>query len=234
MPRTFMQLTPEKTALFLFGVFFITVLLVIAIAIPHPTESQWRVFNVVLALVASAIAAVLPGALHLEFTPWLKAGGALGVFALVFLVKPTGLVAEDPFKIDDPPAIELAKPVVDRYLSLIDSNKYDEAYSLSSDSFKSNYDRADWIRLGNSLRQPLGSVLERKEVGQRAQPVPFGVRGTLRVYSFQTRFQGAPQLVSENVFVFAKDKKSGWLPAGYEFNLDQSAVGLNPSTGSQK
>ena len=84
MPRTFMQISAEKTALFLFGIFFITVLLIVAIAIPNPTDANWRIFNLVLALVAAATGAVLPGARHLQFSPWLKADNALDAYLLSY------------------------------------------------------------------------------------------------------------------------------------------------------
>ena len=82
MPRTFMQISTEKTALFLFSIFFITVLLIVAIVIPNPTDANWRVFNLV--LVAAAIGVVLPEACHLQFTPWLKANNAFDLYLLSY------------------------------------------------------------------------------------------------------------------------------------------------------
>jgi hypothetical protein len=229
VPRTFFQLSPDKTALFLFGVFFITVLLIVAIAVPNPTEAQWRVFNVVLGLVAAAIGATLPGVLHLQFTPWLKAGGALAVFALVFLVKPAGLVADDPFEpLPPPPSIDTARPVVDRWLALLDEGKFEDAYRSTYPGFRMRYQEGDFIRLARDVRLPLGRAMERNEVGQNSTDAPIGDRGHYRVYMFLTRFQGASEPIEEYVYLFAKDSASGWLTAGYSFNVQKAASSRIP------
>jgi hypothetical protein len=199
-------------------------MLVIALAVPNPTEAQWRVFNVVLALVAAAIAAILPGVLHLHFTPWLRAGGALAVFALVFLVKPAGLVAANPFKpLQPPPALELARPVVDAWLALIDAERYDDAYDQSHISFRRQYSEEDFVQLARNVRQPMGTVHSRVPTGQSAVEVPLGDRGHARAYLFMTRFERSDQPVAEQVFVFAHEGAGSWEPAGYFLNVQPAS-----------
>jgi hypothetical protein len=78
----------ERITLFIFGVFFLACLLVLAIKFPSPTEFQYRVFCVVLSLSGGGIGAVLPGLLHLESRTnnlLVRASGALAVFALIYL-----------------------------------------------------------------------------------------------------------------------------------------------------
>lgn len=53
----------ERKVAFAFGVFFVIVMLVIAVWIPRPTETQWFVFRVVLALAAGGIGALCPASL---------------------------------------------------------------------------------------------------------------------------------------------------------------------------
>ncbi|MDP9052148.1 MAG: hypothetical protein M3O31_15720 [Acidobacteriota bacterium] len=88
----------EKIAAFSFGVTFIVVLLALAVAIPHPTASQFFVFRVVLALAASGFAGALTGFIHIELgdvsTPWLQAGGGLAVFAIVYLINPAKYIIQ--------------------------------------------------------------------------------------------------------------------------------------------
>ncbi|MFZ6760723.1 hypothetical protein ACO0K9_26245 [Undibacterium sp. Ji50W] len=81
----------EKIAGFIFGVVFVITLLVLNVFIPNPTPTQYDTFKVVLALAAAGVGGILAGFLHVEggidkFK--LRAGGALAVFATVFLVTP--------------------------------------------------------------------------------------------------------------------------------------------------
>src|ERR1700746_351160 len=85
----------QKTAAFILGGVFVIVLLIVALAVPTPTEFQLFVFRVILALAAGGVAALIPGFFHIESKTALysvRAGGALGVFLLVYLVNPPALL----------------------------------------------------------------------------------------------------------------------------------------------
>jgi hypothetical protein len=93
------QTTPpnwEKIAAFVFGVVFLLIMLVIAIAIPNPTKTQWFVFRVALAAAASGIGAVIPGLIDLQIPGYIRAGGAIALFVLVYKSNPAVLVATPP------------------------------------------------------------------------------------------------------------------------------------------
>lgn len=92
----YMTKVHQRIAAFAFGVLFVIVLLVLAIAFPRPTPFQYQVFMVVLALAAAGVAAMLPGFIEVNIPNWLKAGGALAVFALVMYKNPAGLVSVPP------------------------------------------------------------------------------------------------------------------------------------------
>jgi hypothetical protein len=205
-------------------------MIILALAVPTPTEAQWRVFNVVLSLVAAAIAAVLPGVLQLRFTPWLRAGGALAVFALVYLVKPTTLVSKDPFKpLAPPPAIELAKATVDDWLRLMDSGEYVEAYGRTHHAWQKRYAKGDFVRLSTAYRSPLGKVVSRSDFGQRTGESPFGDRGHSRAYSFLTQFENVAVPIAETVYVFAEEGGDTWAGAGYEFDIQKAMTSMKSS-----
>jgi hypothetical protein len=88
----------EKVAAFTFGVIFVVTLLVFAITVPNPTESQFFIFRIVLALAAAGVAAIIPGFLNIESKTALyaiRAGGALGVFLLVYLVNPPAVLRNE-------------------------------------------------------------------------------------------------------------------------------------------
>jgi hypothetical protein len=81
---------------FLFGVIFVVTMLVLAIEVPNPTPFQYTVFRVVLALAAAGVAAMIPGFLELTVPDWIRAGGALAVFVVVFFYNPANLLAPSP------------------------------------------------------------------------------------------------------------------------------------------
>jgi hypothetical protein len=81
---------------FLFGVVFVIVLLTLAIRFPNPTAFQYTVFRTVLSLAAAGVAAMIPGFISLSISKWLRAGGALAVFALVYFYNPAVLVRSVP------------------------------------------------------------------------------------------------------------------------------------------
>lgn len=88
--------THERIAVFFFGVVFLTVMLVLAVFFPTPSAFQYLVFKVTLGLAAAGIAALIPGFLEVNIPTWLKAGGALAVFALVMYKSPADLVSTPP------------------------------------------------------------------------------------------------------------------------------------------
>ena len=90
----------EKIAVFIFGVTFVVVMLIIAVSIKAPTDFQVFVFRVVLALAASGIGAIVPGFLHVEWKPktklCIRAGGAIALFLIVYLINPPALLSDTP------------------------------------------------------------------------------------------------------------------------------------------
>jgi hypothetical protein len=76
------------------GAIFLILIVAIALFVPNPSPFQYNVFRIVLALAAGAFAALIPGFLEIEIPNWLKAGGALGVFVIVFFWNPAQLVTE--------------------------------------------------------------------------------------------------------------------------------------------
>ena len=89
------SMTTEKWVATGLGTFFVVGLLLIAIYIPHPTPSQDKVFNAVLAVALGAVAATVPGILELKGV-WnsfqVRATGALAVFFIVYAFNPASRV----------------------------------------------------------------------------------------------------------------------------------------------
>jgi hypothetical protein len=111
-----MTKTNEKYTAFGFGVVFVVVMLSIALLKPVTTPFQYWVFRVVLSLAAAGVAAMVPGFLIIDLNKWIRAGGALAVFAVLYFYNPASLVAPVP------PPLEAAVTV--------DAGTYDAAELL--------------------------------------------------------------------------------------------------------
>jgi hypothetical protein len=92
--------TQQRSA-FLFGIAFVVVLLTLAIRFPNPTAFQYTIFRSVLALAAAGVAAMIPGFITLSISKWLRAGGALAVFAIVYFYNPAVLVSSAPSQVNN-------------------------------------------------------------------------------------------------------------------------------------
>ncbi len=79
---------------FLFGVIFVSAILVIALFVPFPSDFQYQVFRIVLALAAGGVGAVIPGILNVNIPKLVTAGGALAVFVVVYFYSPAQLAVK--------------------------------------------------------------------------------------------------------------------------------------------
>lgn len=89
-----MKKATEKLLAYLFGVTFVVVILAIAIFIPKPEPFQYEVFKIVLALATAGVAAFIPGFISVEVGKWVRAGGAIAVFVIVFFFSPARLAVD--------------------------------------------------------------------------------------------------------------------------------------------
>ncbi|WP_140678563.1 hypothetical protein [Pseudomonas mandelii] len=80
---------------FTFGVVFIVTVLCLAIWMPNPSGFQYLIFRLVAALAAGGVVAVLPGFIEVKFGQWLRAGGTLAVFAIVYFMNPASQFANN-------------------------------------------------------------------------------------------------------------------------------------------
>ena len=78
------------------GVLFSLVILILAVVIPDPTQTQFFIFRGVFSIALAAIAAIIPGLLNIEsrFQQFsIRATGAIAVFVLVWLINPPVLIS---------------------------------------------------------------------------------------------------------------------------------------------
>lgn len=82
--RDIMSKKLQTLLTFGFGVFFVIVLIVIAFMKPDPSTFQHTIFRTVLAIAGAATVAVFPGFIEVKLGNWLRAGGALAVFVVLY------------------------------------------------------------------------------------------------------------------------------------------------------
>jgi hypothetical protein len=81
-------MTANMITAFAFGVVFVATILIMAIWIKSPTPFQYTVFRIILAVAAAGVAAVIPGILSVTVSNYVQAGGALGVFVVIYFFAP--------------------------------------------------------------------------------------------------------------------------------------------------
>lgn len=103
-----MSKTLQTILSFSFGVIFVIALLVIAFIIPTPTDFQYTVFRIVLSLAAGGVVATFPGFIEVTLGKWLRSGGALAVFVLVYFYSPAPLEVQKSSELTS--TVELSTP----------------------------------------------------------------------------------------------------------------------------
>ncbi len=99
MPRG--RVSGEKIVVFICGVVLLVTILVIVLFVPNPSSAQLWVFRAIVAVAAAGFAAFLPGALNVQVSNYVKAGGAVAVFVIVYLFNPPELVSQKKVKVHE-------------------------------------------------------------------------------------------------------------------------------------
>lgn len=84
----------ERFILIAFGIVFVSALMVVSIKYPRPTDFQYKIFSNVLALAAAGVATGIPGFIKVTISKYVKAGGAIAVFVIVYFFSPAKLVTQ--------------------------------------------------------------------------------------------------------------------------------------------
>lgn len=86
--KEFMTKHLQMILAYVFGVVFVIILLLITFIAPNPSSFQYTIYRTVLALAGAAVAAVIPGFIEVNISNWLRAGGALAVFVILYFWNP--------------------------------------------------------------------------------------------------------------------------------------------------
>jgi hypothetical protein len=85
----------QVAATFVFGILLLGSLLALTFIFPNPTLMQYTIMRIILALAGAGIATMLTGFIEV-ISNYVKASGALGVFAVIYFLVPATLGARPP------------------------------------------------------------------------------------------------------------------------------------------
>jgi hypothetical protein len=194
----------DKYLVFAFGVVFVSVLLWLVFRSSDPlNEDQAQLVRLVSALAAAGVAAAVPGVSRttLRYRTWLRAGGAIVVFIVVFVYQPQRAVAPDIWP------VRSASEAIERHLTLTDAGKYDEAYDELSSEGKRRFSRSEFVSAFKAGREGFGPVQQRVMTGLTGMStLPDGTHGPFKVYSYVTTFQSGTTVL-EPVWAVAEGKR---------------------------
>ena len=203
---------------FVFGVVFVVTMLVFAVEIPNPTNTQQWTFVTVLALAAAGAGSVIPGLLNIDL-PYVKAGGALALFVIVFLMKPTIVANLATFT---PPQTS-PDAVIAPYLKATDDKDLASAWSQLDPAAQTSVarDKDAYRQAYQGGRDPAGPVETRTFIGVQEVQSPSGFApGIYRSNTYRTKFANGNCRI-ENVTVRSAEEQR-WRV--YEHNLSQITI----------
>ena len=183
---------------FVFGVVFLGIMLGFSVGFPNPTPIQVRVFITALALAASGVGAILPGYFDIRYKSFIRAGGALGLFALVYLNQPN--LERQAVSFVAPPTSP--EPIALTYLAAIDNGNLHAAWdSLDPVAHGVVFGSLDQLtQLYETYRKPLGSVVKRELTGTGSVESPSGYPvGLYRNLVYRTKYSNTAACRTEGV-----------------------------------
>ncbi len=223
---------------FVFGALFIVTILVFTTVVKEPSPTAIWTYRVILALAAGGVAAILPGFIDVKYKTFVQAGGAIGVFVLVLVLFPAPAPTTKKAEAAPPqaqpqkdPSQDVVWPTEDpgfaarKYVDLVDSGKYVEAYEAVDKtmgvpwaSFEASY------KAGHA---PLGPVADRRQTGERREVDPPGrPKGGYVIVTYQTKFTNEAKCREEVVSLRAMPDQT-WRVSKHESSPQQvDCIGL--------
>jgi hypothetical protein len=218
--------TSDKLLAFIFGVVFISVLLVIAIFIPNPSGFSYTVFRIVLALAAAGVGAVIPGFLNVEYRNIVRAGGAIALFVIVYFFPPVppGEMPGPAAPPDRaPPPVETARSAAEEWLAVLDSGNFPAAYAAMSEAARIRFGRNEMVGAFSRAREHLGPAQSRSFDRSSSMTDPPGSpKGDYQMYGFKTKFANVATPLYESVQLYGENGR--WKPVGI-FVFTKNAAG---------
>jgi len=111
------------------------------------------------------------------------------------------------------------------WLAQIDAGKYEDIYTGGCVAFHEKVSLEKWVAVLRTIRQPLGSVISRKEISHIDKPDGIeGLEGECMIIKYETSFKNLPAAI-EVIVVKKEDGK--WKGGGYNL-APKPATESNP------
>jgi hypothetical protein len=191
-------------------------MLVFAVWYPNPTPFQVRVFMTALATAAAGVGGMLPGVLTVKYKGIIRASGALALFVVVWFFQPA--IEQGVVKLESPS--QPPDSVVNDFLADLDSGKVEKAFGELDPALieRTGVNLNTWTQLYDTTRKPLGTVVERKQVGIDGATSPSGLPiGLYRQMTFMTKFSTSSECREEVVITRATQDKQ-WRVSTYRIS----------------
>lgn len=202
----------EVIAAFSFGCAFLIAILAIAFYKPNPTAFEYTIYRIVIALAAAGVGAIIPGFLNIRFKSWLRAGGAVALFIVVYFFAPATMNTVEEAAVAIPTAD--AKLGSDDWLKIVDEGRFDDAYKRMGKYFQSQYKFSEFDQIIGRERRFLGQASGRQLLSTMPLVSPPGSpKGAYRQYIYKTKFQREPQELYESVLLVGEGDE--WRVVGY-------------------
>ncbi|WP_275627074.1 DUF4019 domain-containing protein [Pseudomonas sp. 273] len=203
---------------FVFGVLFISVLLVLVVFVKDLSDLACWVVVVVMALAGAGFAVVLPGRLVFG-GGYIKAGGALAVFVVILINQPSIVISAGKLNAKWLGAEADVTSIVRDFLAKVDRGELDQAWDSLDDVAKKTIaaDRVLYRAVYENGRYALGNVVERSSpIGGSVTVNPPGYpEGIYKVSSYRTRFKDG---CHEEVVSVRSDNGREWAVFGHNIS----------------
>lgn len=206
----------DKLLAFIFGIIFLSAILVIAIMIPNPSDFSYSVFRIVLALAAAGVGAVIPGFLNVEYRSVVRAGGAIALFVIVYFFPPVppsrGSGVEANQELALPPASG-ARAAAEQWLGRLDRGDYSGAYGAMSEIARRRFAQDDIVASFSRARETVGRAESRSfDTSSSMTNPPGSPKGEYLAFGFKTKFSKVPHVIYESVHLYGEGNE--WKPIG--------------------
>lgn len=204
------KLSPQVILAFLFGVIFISIILYVAMNVPESESFKKMVILVILSLAAGGIGGILPGYIVTGAPNKLvRAGGALAVFLVVLYFGSRYIqdpIDPAPYKPSTDPSV-----VANMFGSYLDTNKYDQAYELTSSSFKAGINKYPFTETSKRIEKKLGPANERSMIFQNVVESPPGLpKGYYCFTNYVAKHGNSTRDIYTNVVLIGEKEVSDW------------------------
>ena len=206
---------------FTFGSVALVFLLILAVFIENPSPLLILVSRVILAMGCASVAAALPGFIDLELSPRtdivIRAGGAMAVFVLVYLVNPGSQLILNTTDCSPPkdPKSEYM-PVVDKWIEAVDTGELEKAYASAAEATRKDFKFETFKSTYENAYALLGKPKSRSLIGaDSTQKLPDGQCGNFRILRYRTTFEKGDEL-PEIILLTVQDNR--WVVLNHKFH----------------